>query len=126
MHGHYDVVSKMLAYGADVNERGMDGMTPLLYAVEYNDAKMVVQLVRLGANVKAIDTRCSQNALHYVAQSNNYGCQMEWAEWLLLHGADATQEDDFGNVPFKLADGAVRGLLENAYNSVDEAMRRGI
>lgn len=55
---NYDDVSAFITEGsADVNNRTTDGTSPLIHAVQANDARMVTLLISLGANV-----RCRTNA----------------------------------------------------------------
>ncbi len=50
--GEVEVVKKMIAYGADINEK-TNGMTPLMYAARYNQTEIISLLLEKGAYPKA-------------------------------------------------------------------------
>ena len=48
-------VETLISAGADVNSRGYDGITNLMYAAERDDERMLDVLIRAGANVNDLD-----------------------------------------------------------------------
>jgi ankyrin repeat protein len=54
--GEFDLVKKMIAYGADVNEKSF-GMTPLMVAARYNKTEIITYLLANGANIHIKDER---------------------------------------------------------------------
>ena len=66
--GDIETTKKLLAYGADVNER-CNGMTPLMMAARYNRVEIIELLLEKGANPKV---KCSKGftALKYAELSN--------------------------------------------------------
>lgn len=63
-----DTAKKILAYGADVNER-YNGMTPLMYAARYNNVEMLKALIEKGASISEKDVR-GNTAIKYAELSN--------------------------------------------------------
>jgi ankyrin repeat protein len=62
---------EMLRLGADVNQRGPDGMTPLMIASGLGQYRMVEIFLTAKADVLAIEPRMGATALHKAAQSGN-------------------------------------------------------
>ncbi|WP_309641911.1 ankyrin repeat domain-containing protein [Flavobacterium sp.] len=54
--GEFDLVKKMVEYGADVNEKSF-GMTPLMVAARYNKTEIIKFLLANGANVQTKDEK---------------------------------------------------------------------
>lgn len=61
--GDLETVQKLIARGADVNEKS-NGMTPVMYAAKYNRVEILKLLIAHGADLRA---RCSKGktALKY-------------------------------------------------------------
>ena len=55
MHNQILTVEVLKEYGADINARSNDGVTPLMYAVKYRHLNMVEWLVENGAIVNSVD-----------------------------------------------------------------------
>jgi uncharacterized protein len=49
----YEVAELLLAFGADVQQRGVNDFTPLHYAAAYNDANLIRLLLSHGADTNA-------------------------------------------------------------------------
>ena len=52
-YGDLEAVEDFIAVGKDVSESDEEGRTPLHYAVAYNHAEIVDELVSSGANLEA-------------------------------------------------------------------------
>ena len=59
---------KMIAYGANVNDR-YNGITPLMYAARYNNVEMLKELLNNGADLSLKDSR-GNTALKFAELSN--------------------------------------------------------
>lgn len=68
--GDIEAVSKLIEYGADVNEKS-NGMTPLMFAARYNKVEILKILVSKGAKIKEKDDK-GFNALKYAELSNAF------------------------------------------------------
>ena len=69
--GHEDTVQMLLAYGADVNAKTDEGVTPLLYAALNGHLKVVDLLIKHGADVNARGTR-GNSALILAAREGHF------------------------------------------------------
>jgi len=49
----YEIVSVLLSFGADIQQRGVNDFTPLHYAASKNDVRMIEQLLANGADPNA-------------------------------------------------------------------------
>ncbi len=65
--GYEDMVSLLLEFGADVNCRNADGMTPLMFACQRGCSEVARTLVQHCAEVNAIDNN-DKSALIYAAE----------------------------------------------------------
>ncbi len=63
-----ETAKKMIAYGANVNDR-YNGITPLMYAARYNNVEMLKELLNNGADLSLKDSR-GNTALKYAELSN--------------------------------------------------------
>ena len=54
--GEFDLVKKMVEYGADVNEKS-SGMTPLMVAARYNKIDILKYLLANGADIRTKDDK---------------------------------------------------------------------
>ena len=76
-------VETLISAGADVNIRGSDGISNLMYAVECGDDKLADVLVKAGANVNEVDN-CYMTPLIRAVMRQNKTC----IEQLIKAGAD--------------------------------------
>ncbi|MGF7178408.1 ankyrin repeat domain-containing protein [Azospirillum doebereinerae] len=81
-------VADLIRSGADVNRRGLDGLTPLMMASGFGQAQVVELLLAAGADVLAVEPRMGATALHKAAQSGN----TDTIGLLLAHGAFVDQQ----------------------------------
>ncbi|MFD3486634.1 ankyrin repeat domain-containing protein [Streptomyces sp. NPDC058665] len=86
--GDLPAASSLLRAGADPNQRGTDGLTPLMIAAGLGQSYMVDLLVAAGADVFSVERRMGATALHKAAQSGN----VDVIGSLLDHGAFIDQQ----------------------------------
>lgn len=101
--GEKEIVKLLLAYGAEVNLKDRDIVSPLEVALQVGHTKnsdIVKLLLQHGADVCA---QFDQMPLHIVEDKKT-------AELLLSFGADIEAQDDFGNTPLHMA--SESGLVE--------------
>jgi len=67
--GDIQIVLKFIEYGADVNEKAEDDMTPLMTAARYNKVEIIKILLAQGAK-PGIKNEKGFNALKYAQLSN--------------------------------------------------------
>jgi uncharacterized protein len=94
LQNNLEGLKESLARGADPNQAGRDGRTPLIHAAIDNQIEVANKLLNSKANVNAQDTS-GNSSLHYAAQ--DYHCEM--VRLLLDNGADVNIQDAFGNTP---------------------------
>ncbi|KAF6012626.1 hypothetical protein HII12_002148 [Brettanomyces bruxellensis] len=70
-HGHTDIASLLLAFGAKVNYHDSNGRTPLMYAVGKDHMDMVKLLLENGAKI-ALKDKEGKTALDYAKESDLY------------------------------------------------------
>lgn len=70
-HGHTDIASLLLAFGAKVNYHDSNGRTPLMYAVGKDHMDMVKLLLENGAKI-ALKDKEGKTALEYAKESDLY------------------------------------------------------
>jgi ankyrin repeat protein len=85
---------------ADLNDKDINGKTPLHFASEIYDRDIQRLLLRKGADVNACDDN-GVTALHLASKNGNkYLVQL-----LIDKGADVSAQDKDGNTPLSLASG---------------------
>lgn len=80
------------------NFRDQDGLTPLMRAVDRNEAHVVDVLIAAGADLEAVDEE-GQTALHYAA----YCEHIEMAGLLVSYGGSFDTKDNDDMTPFEAA-----------------------
>jgi len=93
--GDIEQVKALISKGADVNERGVWGNTPLHYASRTGHAEVAKLLISKGAYVNAPDGRNGMTPLHCAAGSGN----KQIVELLLSKGADINAKERYGRTP---------------------------
>ena len=101
--GHEAVVRVLLAHGAAIDLRTVEGAAPLYVAVEQNRARAAAALVEAGANVN-LPGRAGVTPLAAAAYNGN----LSLVDLLLVHGAEAGARDVSGKTPILYA--AARGF----------------
>jgi ankyrin repeat protein len=78
--GDVETVQKLIELGADVNEK-WNGLTPAMYAAQFNRSEVLVILINNGANLKTKSDK-GQTALEYAELSNAQDAQVVIVEQL--------------------------------------------
>ena len=106
----------LLEAGADVNARNAGGWTPLLSAAAFGNPENILTLFEAGANLSA-RTVLGYTALHSAVSLGT----PENVLALLEAGADPTVEDEFGRIPFDLAQENEDLIGTDAYWALNDA-----
>lgn len=85
--GDCEIVNLLLAYGAQIGVINLQGTTPLIRAAAYGNTVIVDTLLQHGQNINQKKTLNGNTALILAT----YHCKIETVQYLLEHGADATQ-----------------------------------
>lgn len=93
-----DLVKLLVERGADVNLAGDDKITPLHWAVEYDNYEIVEYLLKAGAKTDLTDN-LQETAVHWAAWTGHF----KSAKMLLLHGGDPNRKNIGGFTPIDLA-----------------------
>lgn len=121
--GKQAVVEALIRAGADVNARGGENMTALMWACRsrQDDCGILEALLRAGADVSAADVRGRTALMHAVEQGGRR------VEALMRAGADVNAKDSDGRTTLMLAaekckDDAVQALVRAGadVNAVDD------
>ena len=86
MHGHKEIVELLIAKGAEVNTKDMNGVTPLYSAAGKGHREIAELLISKGADVNAKD-RHGNTPLYYATHPDNSDASAETADLLRKHGA---------------------------------------
>ena len=97
--GNFPVVMAMVAVGADVNMRSVDGWTALHVAAKNGKVKVVELLIGLGADKEAQIALHNRTALHWAAFEGH----LEVVELLIALGANKEAATNTGGRPLHLA-----------------------
>jgi uncharacterized protein len=121
--GHANIVTELLAAGANVNRCDKYGNTLLSVAAEKAHAGIVKQLLDAGARCDLAD-EAGAAPLHMAAENNH----ADSVKLLLVAGASVDQANHSGKTPLHLAAengyGAVVAALLDAGASVDKVLKR--
>ncbi|MBQ7659499.1 MAG: ankyrin repeat domain-containing protein [Alphaproteobacteria bacterium] len=99
-----EVIESLIKAGADVNEKeNTIGLTPLIYAVDFNENPKIIQtLIKAGADIN-INDKEGGTALIYAAQFNKND---EVAKSLIKAGANVNAKNNAGATALMVAAGA--------------------
>jgi ankyrin repeat protein len=99
--GSVGEVKELLARGADINVRDLQGRTPLIWVGRSADAGAIIdELVAAGANVHAVSKGGTTPLINAVE-----GDSRDAVRALLLHGANPSAPDAAGRTPLMMSDG---------------------
>lgn len=93
-----EIVSLLIARGAEVNVHDRDGLTPLMKAVGSYDLLVVKRLLDAGANINTRDQRGHSALTHAVLRS-----QPRMLALLIERGAQLAITADMGTTPWSIA-----------------------
>ena len=93
-----DLVRLLIENGVDVNHADDSGITPLHWAVEYDNEEAVRLLLDAGACTESSDSS-GETPLHWAAWTGHAGS----AALLLRYGADVSSANVRGVIPHELA-----------------------
>lgn len=88
-HNSLETANLLITYGADVNAKSNQDLTPLHHAALFNSKETAELLIAYGADIHAKTSR-SFNALHFAARENS----KEIAELLIACGIDVNAIED--------------------------------
>jgi ankyrin repeat protein len=109
-HCSLDGLHLLIHHGAEVNAVDVEGWTPLMYAVSFDEDDRVRALVQAGAAVDATDDR-GDSALMSASELGHKGCAIA----LMEAGADVFMVNNDGHGAFEVAaDDSVREVLKLA------------
>jgi ankyrin repeat protein len=97
-HDSIDVARVLLEFGADVDPRDDNGLTPLHMAARDGNVEMIRLLLDRGAQIEARN-KWKWTPLHFAASQK----QLEAARALVERGADRLARTSGGETPYKLA-----------------------
>jgi uncharacterized protein len=95
--GNSERMTELLSKGADIDGRGMHGMTPIMSAARGGHLKVVARLVAKGADVNSHND--SGSTLMWAVESGNTGL----VRFLLRNGADVRWTNALGKTALDLA-----------------------
>jgi ankyrin repeat protein len=96
--GYADEVLRLLNKGADINTATLDGITPLMYAIQNQDTNLVKILVLNGADIDKKPDNDIPGLISAVVTDN-----LDIAEYLIRKGAYIDITDNYGNTPLMYA-----------------------
>ena len=86
------MVESAISDGADVNDKDIDGITPLMYAARHNQNPQVIEtLIKCGANVNSRDDADGDTPLMYAARGNE---NPQVIETLIKYGANVKERTE--------------------------------
>ena len=105
VHSDIGLVSLLLSYGADLEEKDTRGRTAVLEAVKWHNIVVLRFLLKSGASAKAKDDR-GHTALHFAAMPSIMADEeffQECVQLLVEHNADVDAIDNEGYTPLAIA-----------------------
>ena len=104
-YGSADTLKEAIAREGNLEHRDFWSRTPLLSSILVGDVKKTAILMDSSADVTAVG-RCGKVPLEYAVQKDD----VAMLDWLIDHGFDPEQRDDFLNTP--LIASAERGAIK--------------
>lgn len=93
--GDTAAIKRMLAYGADIDQRNAYGRTPLAEAARLGQIEAARLLIARGAELEAFDTKSGFTPLHLAAQNHHPAV----VRTLLMAGADPNVHNQWQQTP---------------------------
>lgn len=110
----YENMERLIEAGASVNIRNKAGQTPLHFAVQVYDLKLVNRLISDNLNPREVDQK-GNNAIHYMAKSVSADKYEESARGILevlkSKGVDPDLKNATGDTPLKVANDRPNPLM---------------
>jgi len=119
---HLTCVETLLGKGADVDYKGVEGVTVLMKACELGQIQLVELLMERGADV-AERSREGKSALHY-AVDTNYGDNSDVVRFLIQQGSEVSAGDELRRTPLHFA--ATRGYLQAVKTLLSAGARKKV
>jgi ankyrin repeat protein len=93
---HYDrtAARRLLEKDADPNTRGPEGLTPLMFAVQQDDVRLLRLILRRRARVRAVDQHHRTALMYALRAMGDIQHRVEMTRLLLQNGADPNLADD--------------------------------
>jgi len=92
--GDIDMVEKLVASGADIHRRNLDGMTPLIYASKVGDIGIVKYMIKCGSFINMMD-RYGYTALIYAIKNND----LDIVQCLIENKININSVNEYGYTP---------------------------
>lgn len=108
---NYTNIEKFISKYEDIDFSVKDNNTPLFYAIDLDNIKVVELLVKNGANIYHINDNL-ETTLHIAVKGNH----IEITRFLLERGIKQSSKDIYGNTPMHYA-------KENAFNEIIELLK---
>ncbi len=103
------ILDSPISQQLDFNSRDVEGLTPLMRAIQKNNLDIVRELLNAGANPKLKEAGRGWTALHMAAAMKG-NINPEIIKLLLAKGARADEFDQEGSTPMDLASGNIEVL----------------
>lgn len=97
-NNQYETVKSLINNGADINAREPNGITPLIYAIQQKDIKMIELLLKHGADPNVSVDTYGLTALYHITRGTDTD-YMEIAQTLANYGADVNIRDNNFKTP---------------------------
>ncbi|MCX7772204.1 MAG: ankyrin repeat domain-containing protein [Clostridia bacterium] len=93
-----DLVKLFIENGADVNQKSDSNISPLHWAVEYDNTDVVTHLLEAGANTEITD-HSGETPLHWAGWTGHH----KSAALIIAHGGNIKATNTSGKTPLDLA-----------------------
>lgn len=98
--GNKDTIDLLLKYGADINHKYEEGLTPIFFSMTQNDLSLIKHLVERGADITALD-KDNNNVLSYYVRIKKYNDSVyPIIKYAVEHGVNINQQNKNGLTPF--------------------------
>ncbi|KAJ8668006.1 hypothetical protein QAD02_009669 [Eretmocerus hayati] len=116
----HQIIQLLLNSKASIHVRSKAGLTALIYAVSFGDAKLLEQLLKAGGDAKVITTGKKQTCLHFVFSTDEDADRAKIISILLKAGTPLDGRDGINNqIPLHYA------VTAGDVRSVEQLIRAG-